>query len=416
MSGFDGIAALKTSVNAVVTSQTGTNSIRNSTLGPLLSDLADTVDPNQILLKRGGTGAIVFYPCGTTDDSRGSALLAAKTAATSGDTIVVPPGNYRAVRVVKAGVYMHFLAGAKVYGDASAIGPIIEATGAGTYYVLGFGEFVNLATGAGTDSGNGAAVLQTGGNTLNLQALTCSSAAADSPAIKSTSSKLMGNVQTISGELSAGVELSEPLIGTTIVSDRITSEGETSGIAGVKITATAVGAGAILVASYISGNAGPGLLVIGSKPITVDAVEIISKQYTVANISGSDTLFRCQRMLGSAALPVLVTSAALAYVSRLVQTGGDAAVALSSGTFVCDKLVNRATSDLAHGVAVSGAIADEETPTIVVASTHLASNVAYSVTGSDMETSVTVRMAPCRWSNRPVHPYSINEDTSAVPD
>ena len=102
------------------------------------------------------TGAYVrSYPGGATAATRGTALLTARTAAASGDTIVVGPGAYALTtgQLLKNGVNWHFSNGATVTKTSNTHGGLFDdsatwgANAAVTCTVSGHGAFVRHSTG-----------------------------------------------------------------------------------------------------------------------------------------------------------------------------------------------------------------------------------------------------------------------------
>lgn len=94
------------------------------------------------------------YPGGATAATRGTALLTARTAAASGDTIVVGPGAYTLTtgQLLKNGVNWHFANGATVTKNHANYGGLFDDSatyGAGeavTCIISGSGKFIYTST------------------------------------------------------------------------------------------------------------------------------------------------------------------------------------------------------------------------------------------------------------------------------
>ena len=114
----------------------------------------------------------------TSDVVRGNKLTSVLNAASAGETIIVPPGNYKLINATRDGVYVELMEGVLLYHDnVVPIGPgspdaIIYAA-SGNHFVTGFGRIEMRYTGSTT----GYAVNHTGGN-LVCVAQEISSAAA----------------------------------------------------------------------------------------------------------------------------------------------------------------------------------------------------------------------------------------------
>jgi len=131
-----------------------------------------------VLLISGSTRT-PYVAAADTDAARGTALDSAVAAASSGDYIVVYPGDYDTHDIMVDGVTMHFMPGAKINYTGSTSGAIFDDGGSAVSMVVdGHGEFFHDGTGAQDQVVN----LTNGGSSLFVR---CKSMESDNgPAVR----------------------------------------------------------------------------------------------------------------------------------------------------------------------------------------------------------------------------------------
>jgi hypothetical protein len=113
---------------------------------------ATTANARTTVLRTPAGAAVAFSASANTDAARGAALVAARSAAASGDLIEVFPGGYAiTASLAKAGVNWHFHAGAIVtYASDSAGGTWSDGGTSMSFSVTGDGDFIRTATDSGS--------------------------------------------------------------------------------------------------------------------------------------------------------------------------------------------------------------------------------------------------------------------------
>jgi hypothetical protein len=172
--------------------------------------------PNLGLVSLGITTKLIWVD-GTNGDNATAAiyrqdrpfktLTAAKTAASSGDTIVVFPGTYNEANLLKDGVNWYFHIGAIVnYTGASDISiwdnSSTGVSGAITCSILGYGSFVNAST-HGTAANCNGLIIDNSSSSITLEASQISKTVSNSNAyaLRLKSGSAFIHIKTITGGL-----------------------------------------------------------------------------------------------------------------------------------------------------------------------------------------------------------------------
>lgn len=213
-------------------------------------------------------------------------LTKAKTAAISGDTIMVLPGTYDEKNLLKNGVNWHFLPGAKVHYSGNAAGGIFDTGEFGTdggvvSMITGWGDFLIIEP---TTAGH---VVHSAAGYSELLIQAKKMASYYSACVKTGSSGIL-DIQVVEGIESGSGRVVEVFGGTQnhIRARRL----YTSGGAGLYVSAGSVD----LEAQYISSSADSAISIAGGSGsnIVVRAYEIYSgtKSAVYYNASSNPTL------------------------------------------------------------------------------------------------------------------------------
>lgn len=237
------------------------------------------------------TGNVIWVSASNGSDTFGLAgrldrpfatLTAAKTAASSGTTIIVLPGTYTDSDIAKNGVNWHFLIGAVVNRASGTSNAIFEVGSGMTFKVTGDGDFTNTASGTTSYFIN----VTAGSSTIDIR---CRAIVSNSSCIRVAVSSIV--------KVTADSITSNNAGSAVEVSGSGTVEVRANTLDGYSSDAVYVTAGtALIVADAISSFAGRGVRVTGGT-LTVTAREIRSNQNHGLEYGGGDVTVNGSRIV-----------------------------------------------------------------------------------------------------------------------